>query len=68
MALTRMSSESPRNETLSPHLVVQGELVWANPMNMVTLRAHQLGRVLEILSEPAQDRIIRAIDELISRA
>jgi len=48
--------------------LVRGESVFANPLDVVTISVKRLGRVLAMLSDPDQDRIIRSIDEMISRA
>ena len=68
MALVRVGPKSSRDHALTPHLAVQGESVYANPLNMTSLMAGRLTNVLEVLSEHAQDRIILAIDARISRA
>lgn len=49
-------------------MMVQGQAVFANPFDITTVPTARLKDVLEILSEPDQDRVIRAIDDLISRA
>jgi toxin CcdB len=49
-------------------LAVLGQSVFANPMEMLTLRSKQLSEPLAVLPERDQDSIIRAIDEMISRA
>lgn len=67
MPLMQRSSGAPADAALTPHLVVQGIAVWADPMNLATVQRRLLGSELEILADPDQDRIIRAIDELISR-
>ena len=68
MALRRRSRSTPPNRPLTPHLVVNGEMVFADPLNIATVRVSSLGNVVETLPEADQDRIIRAIDEMISRA
>ncbi len=68
IALHRRSAGGPPDRSLSPHFVIQGVVVWANSLNLVTMPADRLRDVLEILPEADQDRIIRAIDEMISRA
>ena len=42
--------------------------VWANPLNLGTVPFRRLGEVIASLRESDQDQIIRAIDEIISRA
>jgi toxin CcdB len=49
-------------------MTVQGQTVYADPLDIATVPASRLGDVLEILPESDQDRIIRTIDEMISRA
>jgi toxin CcdB len=66
--LVRVGHRSPADHPLTPHLTVQGRLVYANPLDLATVPAKRLAEMLEILSEAAQDRIIRAIDEMITRA
>ncbi len=68
MPLVRVEPASPPDNDLTPRFVVQNISVFADPMNITALHLRQLGVVLEILADPDQDRIIRAIDELISRA
>ena len=47
---------------------MQGLRVYADPLDITVVPASRLTTILEILSEPDQDRIIGAIDEMISRA
>jgi toxin CcdB len=42
--------------------------VYANPLDIATVAFSRLGEVLEILADRDQDRIIRCIDEMVSRA
>lgn len=59
---------SPPDHALTPHIKVQGQVVYANPLELATVPSARLGRVLEILVEAYQDRIVQAIVEMISRA
>ncbi len=68
MALVRPDFRSPPDHPLTPRMTVQGQPVYANPLNIVSIPVRRLTDVLEVLPEPEQDRIIRAIDEMISRA
>ena len=68
MALTRRTARSPTDHAMTPHMVVQGMPVYADPLDIAVVPASRLVTILEFLSEPDQDRIIRAIDEMISRA
>ncbi len=66
--LVRVGDRSPADHPLTPHLTVRKQAVYADPLNLATVPAKRLTDMLEILPEAAQDRIIRAIDEMISRA
>lgn len=66
--LHRCGLLAPRDHPLTPHLTVQGQTVYANPLNLATIPVATLKQVLEVLPERDQDRIIQAIDEMISRA
>jgi toxin CcdB len=68
MPLVRRSGTTPPDHPLTPHLHVEGEAVFANPFNLATVSATRLGKTLNVLTEPEQDAIIRALDELVSRA
>lgn len=68
MPLVRRSAGKPADHPLTPHLHVEGEDVFANPLDLATVPVEQLGTVLGILPEREQDAIIRALDELVSRA
>ena len=59
---------SPGDYALTPHLMVQGQLVYANPLDVATVPAGHLGDPVETLAEADQDRIVRAMDEMLSRA
>lgn len=67
MALATVGPGAPSDHALSPHFIVQGQTVYADPLNIATLPRRILGPELEVLGDAAQDRIIRAIDEMISR-
>ena len=66
--LHRCGLLAPGDHPLTPHLIVQGQAVYANPLNLATIPVVTLKQALELLQERDQDRIIRAIDEMISRA
>lgn len=68
MPLVRYSHGAPSDHALTPHIMVQGQIVYANPLELATVPVTRLGRMLEILAEAVQDRLIQAIDEMISRA
>ena len=68
MPLVRPGVRSPKDHALTPHIVVQGQTVYANPLNIATIAVSRLKNVLEILRDSDQDRIIRAIDEMVTRA
>jgi hypothetical protein len=42
--------------------------VYADPLDIATAPAQRLGEVLLVLPESDQDRIIRSVDEMLSRA
>lgn len=66
--LIRRIGSAPPDHPLTPHLYVEGEDVFANPLDLATIPATRLGTAVGVLAEPDQDTIIRALDELISRA
>ncbi|GBQ28792.1 CcdB cytotoxin-like protein [Gluconacetobacter azotocaptans] len=68
MPLVRRSGTSPPDHPLTPHLEIEGENVFANPFDLATVPAARLGAAVGILPERDQDMIIRALDELVSRA
>lgn len=68
MPLVRRSGSAPPDHPLTPYLEVEGEEVFANPFDLATLPATRLGPAVGVLAERDQDTIIRALDELISRA
>ena len=67
MPLLRLGRRAPPNHPLTPHLMVQKETVYADPLDIAAIPVTRLGDVLAIMSESDQDRIIRAVDEMISR-
>jgi toxin CcdB len=67
MALRMVGPRAPRDHDLTPHFTVQGRRVYAEPMDIATVPPRLLGPVLEVLGDNDQDRVIRAVDELISR-
>lgn len=68
LPLVQRGSGAPPDHPLTPHLTVRGRDVYANPLDMATIPTARLGEVLETLPERMQDQIVRAIDEMISRA
>lgn len=60
------SQNSVRDHALTPHVVVLNQVVFADVLNMATLPSARLGRSLMVLDERDQDRVIQAIDEMIS--
>lgn len=68
MPLVRRSAGKPTDHSLTPHLHVEGEDVFANPLDLATVPVARLGMVLGILPERNQDAIVRALNELVSRA
>lgn len=67
MALNMRRSSSPPDHRLTPHMMVQGQAVYANPFDIATLPSHRLSEPLGMLDEPEQDKVISALDELVSR-
>lgn len=68
MALVLPGFGSPPDHPLTPRITVQGQSVYADPLNIAAVPVKRLAALLEVLPEADQDRIIRAIDEMISRA
>ncbi len=68
LPLVRCGYGAPQDHALTPHITVQEQVVYANPLEMATVPVTRLKEVIEILADSDQDRIIRAIDEMISRA
>ena len=68
MARVRCGYGAPPDHPLTPHLTVQGLAVYANPLDIATVPASRLANLLVVLPESDQDRIIRAIDEMVNRA
>lgn len=66
--LARVGHGAVRDHALTPHLVVLEQVVFADVLNMATISKTRLEDPLASLSESDQDRIIRAIGEMISRA
>src|ERR1700733_4027432 len=64
--LLRMGYRAPPDHPLTPHLLVQGMTVYADPLDIATAPVQRLGDVVQILPESDQDRIIRAVDEMVS--
>jgi toxin CcdB len=62
------TASNPQDHPLTPHMTVQGSLVYANPLDLATVPANRLGDPVGTLAEADQDRIIRALDEMPSRA
>ena len=68
MPLVRCGRGAPPDHPLTPHLTVLGQNVYADPLNIATVSTTRLRDPLGVLPDADQDRIIRAIDEMISRA
>ena len=68
MALSVRRGISPPDHPLTPHLTVQGQAVYANPFNIATVASDLLKSPVTLLDEADQDKVIRALDELVSRA
>lgn len=68
MPLVKLSGSAPTDHSLPPHLHVEGEEALANPFDLATMPAALRGTAVSVLPERDQDTIIRALDELISRA
>ncbi len=66
--LVRIGHSAIRDHALTPHLIVMKQFVFADVLNMATLFKARLGDPLVSLAESDQDRIVQAIDEMISRA
>jgi len=66
--LVRCSGVAPPDHPMTPRLLVCGVSVYANPLDLATIPATRLKTLLEVLPDSDQDRIMRAIDEVISRA
>ncbi|WP_046899440.1 CcdB family protein [Gluconobacter oxydans] len=66
--VVRKSGSAPPDHPLTPHLRVDGEDVFANPFDLATVPAAQLGTAVGVLPDRDQDTIIRALDGLVSRA
>ena len=68
MPLNTRRAGSPPDHPLTPHMTVQGKAVYANPLDVATIPAIRLRDALGVLDEADQDRVMRALDELTSRA
>lgn len=68
LPLVRCGPGAPPDHALTPYVKVRGQTVYANPLELATVPRARLGTMLEVLSEAAQDRVVQAIDEMISRA
>ena len=68
MPLVRCGQGAPPDHPLTPRLMVLGQNVYADPLNIATVPTARLKDALGVLPDADQDRIIRAIDEMISRA
>ena len=66
--LPRVGQNSVRDHALTPRLMVLDQAVFADVLNIATLPSARLRRSLLVLDESDQDRVIQAIDEMISRA
>ena len=66
--LIPVGPRSPIYHAMTPHLRIDDKLVFVDALNIATIHAKRLGSIVAILGEHDQDRVIRAIDEMISRA
>ena len=66
--LVRIGHSAVKDHALTPHLMVMKQAVFADVLNMATLFKARLSHPLVALGESDQNRIIQAIDEMISRA
>lgn len=66
--LLRTGYRAPPDHPLTPRLAVQGMTVYADPLDIATVPVQRLGEVLLVLPASDQDRIIRSVDEMLSRA
>ena len=66
--LPRVGQNGVKNHALTPHLVVLDQALFADVLNMATLPSARLRHSLLVLNESDQDRVVQAIDEMISRA
>lgn len=67
MPLVRRSGSAPPDHPLTPYLHVEEEDIFATPFDLATIPAARLGTAVGVLAERDQDKIIRALDELVSR-
>ncbi|AQS85888.1 MAG: CcdB family protein [Acetobacter aceti] len=68
MPLVRRSGSALPDHPLTPHLHVEEEDVFANPLDLATVPATRLGAAFGILGKHDQGKIIRALGELVSKA
>ena len=68
IALVRVTPASPGDGRVTPHFMVLGQAVHADPLNRATIPLSRLGAALTVRSDADADRIIAALDEMISRA
>jgi toxin CcdB len=68
MPLLHLGYGAPPDHPLTPHITVQGLSFYADPLDIAAVPVSRLGEIVDILAESDQDRIIRALDEMISRA
>ena len=66
--LPRVGRNDVKDHALTPHLKVLDQAVFADVLNMATLPNARLKHSLLVLEERDQDRVIQAIDEMVSRA
>ena len=62
------TSAAPPDHPLTPRLMVEGQEVFANPFDIATIPVGRLGPPMFVLAERDQDKISRALDDLVSRA
>ena len=68
MSLMHRAGDRTPDHAITPHFMVLGVAVFANPLDISTIPTTRLGTPVAILPESDQSLLITAIDELISRA
>ncbi len=66
--LVRIAGRAPPDSPATPYIWLAGERVYANLFDIATVPVRRLGESVTVLGDADQDRIICAIDEMISRA
>ena len=66
--LVTCTNAAPPDHPLTPRPMIEGQEVFANPFDIATIPSKRLGPPVLVLTERDQDKISRALDELVSRA